>query len=140
MRQKAEAGSRVAQSTRRLLPLRARCRGELPRSISFLICCRQTGCFTCRSQPWPHVRRGTSVPENIPEAIRLYEGVGRTASGTDAFAARIKLGRILSRGIGIPVDVAAALQWYSAAIELVSDDEDSDNVQEARANVAQAGK
>jgi TPR repeat protein len=56
---------------------------------------------------------------------------------TDALAARIELGRIFSRGAGVPVNKGVALKWYSAAIELAGDNDDSEELREARAYIQQ---
>ncbi len=47
-------------------------------------------------------------PERAP-VDSMFEAVGKPEASTDAFAARVELGRIFSRGVGIPVD-AKALQ------------------------------
>ena len=72
-----------------------------------------------------------------PGGIRLLEAVGMPSESSDAFAARMELARIFSHGVGIPVDARAALKWYSAAIKLATDDEDSEDLREARAYIAQ---
>ena len=79
--------------------------------------------------------KGLGVPQNVPEAIRLYETVGRPANSTDTFAARIELARIFALGRGISIDRKAALKWYSAALDVAPDD-DSEDLWEARAYVA----
>ncbi len=82
--------------------------------------------------------KGLGIPRNLPEAIRLLEAVAKPLDSSDAFAARIELGRIYSSGSGMSVDTANALRWYRAAIALASDDEDSEDLREAKAYVAQA--
>ena len=49
--------------------------------------------------------KGLGIPKNMPEAIRLFEAVGKPEESSDAFAARIELGRIYSSGLDCPVDV-----------------------------------
>jgi TPR repeat protein len=82
--------------------------------------------------------QGLGIPRNLPEAARLLTAVATPSDSSDAFAARIELGRIFSKQI--PVNADEALRWYSAAIALGSDDEDSEQLREARAYVANAGK
>jgi TPR repeat protein len=80
--------------------------------------------------------KGLGIPQNIPEAIRLFEAVANLSDSSDAFAARIELGRIHSSGEGVPVDTHKALKWYEAAIALAAGHEDSDDLREARTYVA----
>jgi len=82
--------------------------------------------------------KGLGIPQNIPEAIRLLEAVAKPPDSTDAFAARIELGRLYSAGSGVSVDSANALRWFKAAIALASDDKDSEGLREAKSYVAQA--
>lgn len=82
--------------------------------------------------------KGLGIPQNVPEAIRLFEAVATPSDSSDAFAARIELGRLYSSGLYMPVDTAKALSWYRAAISLENDNEDSDDLREARTYVARA--
>jgi TPR repeat protein len=82
--------------------------------------------------------KGLGISQDVQEAIRLFEAVGRPSKSTDAFAARIELGRIFSRGVGVPVDKDAALKWYAAAIEIRGDEnDDAEKLREAREYVDQ---
>jgi TPR repeat protein len=78
--------------------------------------------------------KGLGIPQNIPEAIRLFEAVAKPSDSSDAFAARIELGRLYSTGLS--VDSANAIRWSKAAIALASDDEDSEDIREAKAYIA----
>lgn len=80
--------------------------------------------------------KGLRIAKDVPEAVRLFEAVGKPLESTDAFAARMELGRIYSSGADVPVDVSKALYWYTAAIALSKDGDDSDDVVEAKAYVA----
>jgi TPR repeat protein len=80
--------------------------------------------------------QGLGIPQNVPEAVLLFEAVARPASSDDAFAARLELGRLFSSGAGIPVDKDAALKWFSAAIALAADNDDSEDLRQARAYIA----
>lgn len=76
--------------------------------------------------------KGLGVPQNPPEAIRLLEAVALPSGSSDAFAARIELGRLYSSGS----DTMNALRWYEAAVALASEHEDSEDLHEARAYIA----
>jgi TPR repeat protein len=76
--------------------------------------------------------KGLGVPQNVPEAIRLFEAVARPSDSADAFAARIELGRLYSSGLGTSVDDEKALSSYQAAVALANDREDSEELREAR--------
>jgi hypothetical protein len=76
--------------------------------------------------------KGLGIPQNLPEAIRLFEAVGKPEDSTDAFAARIELGRIYPSGTGLPVDVSKARDWYKCALALANDRDDSDEVLEEK--------
>jgi TPR repeat protein len=82
--------------------------------------------------------QGLGIGVNVAEAIRLFEAVGKPENSTDAFAARIELGRIFARDVGVPVNKDLALKWYTAAIDLARDDENSEEMQEARAYIRRA--
>src|SRR5882672_11495024 len=57
--------------------------------------------------------QGLGRQQNIPEAIRHFEAVAKPSDSSDAFPARIELGRLFSRGLGVPVNPKLALKWYS---------------------------
>jgi len=77
--------------------------------------------------------QGLGIQQNIQEAIHNFESVAKPSDSGDAFPARIELGRIFSRGLGVTVDKRLALKWYSAAIEIaVENEDDPDEVREAR--------
>ena len=91
---------------------------------------------------------GLGISKNLPEAIRLYKSVAKSE-----FRAQLELGRIYSRGIGVPADPDAALIWYSAAAAREADDCVDDpvtgafvgsgtfeEIQEAKAYVASAAR
>ena len=76
--------------------------------------------------------KGLGVPQNLPEAIRLLEAVAQPSDSSDAFAARIELGRLYYSGS----DTNNALRWYEAAVALSTKHEDSEDLREARAFIA----
>jgi TPR repeat protein len=78
---------------------------------------------------------GLGIPQDVREAVRLFTAVASPSDSSDAFAARIELARIFLKGRGIPPDGDEALKWYSAAIALATDDEDSEELREAKAYV-----
>jgi uncharacterized protein len=80
--------------------------------------------------------RGLGIPKNVPEAIRMFEAVAIPSDSSDAFAARIELARLYSSGLVIPVDIVKALYWYKAALALAIDENDSEDVREAKDYVA----
>jgi uncharacterized protein len=80
--------------------------------------------------------KGLGIPQNVPEAIRLFEAVAMPLDSSDAFAARIELGRLYSSGLGTLVDDEKALSWYQAAVSLANDREDSEELREARDYIA----
>jgi TPR repeat protein len=82
-----------------------------------------------------HVK-GLGIPQNVPEAIRLFEAVAKPSDSSDAFAARIELGRLYASGLGTSVNDDKALSWYQAAVALANDREDSEELQEARDYIA----
>jgi TPR repeat protein len=55
---------------------------------------------------------GLGTRRNVPEAIRLYKTVASVE-----FLAPVELGRIYSRGLGVPSDPDEALKWCTAAAE-----------------------
>ena len=137
VREKAEAGSCVAQSILGLCYLYGDdVEVDYKEAFRFLSAAAEQGASRAVLNLGHMYAQGLGIPQNVPEAIRLFEAVGKPSSSTDAFAARIELGRVLSRGVGIPIDKDAALKWYSAAIELAADDDDSEDLREARAYVA----
>jgi uncharacterized protein len=83
--------------------------------------------------------KGLGTTKNMPEAIRHFEAVARPADSSDAFLARMELGRLFARGEGVPVDRKAALEWYSSAIAIAPPEGFADEFQEARGFVASAG-
>ena len=82
--------------------------------------------------------QGLGTTQNGPEAVRLLTAVAKPDESSDALIARIELARIYSRGQGISLDADEARKWYSAAIALTKEDEDSEELSEARAYIAQA--
>jgi TPR repeat protein len=73
--------------------------------------------------------QGLGTTKNIADAIRLYD----TAAKAGEFLAQIELGRIYSRGIGVPADPDAARRWYSAAAAQEASVGDCEELQEAKA-------
>ena len=92
------------------------------------------------SRPTLHLahmhQKGLGIPVNVRQAIKLFTSVARPSDSTDAFPARIELGRIFATGSGVPVDQTEALKWYSAALAVASEDDEADEIEEARSFVA----
>lgn len=95
------------------------------------------------SRAWLHLGKmyaqGLGVERNIPEAIRRFEAVAGPSDSSDAFLARVELGRLYSQGQNIVGDEDLALKWYSLALEVSDGFEDWEEVQEAHAYVERAG-
>jgi TPR repeat protein len=72
---------------------------------------------------------GLGIPQNLPEAIRLYE----VAAAAGEFLAQVELGRIYSRGLGVTADPAAAQRWYSTAVAHDNTVLDGEALREAKA-------
>jgi TPR repeat protein len=76
--------------------------------------------------------QGLGTTQDVPEA---FTAVAKPAESSDAFAARIELGRIFSR---VLIDVSEARKWYLAAVELAHDGENSEELREAKDYIAGA--
>jgi TPR repeat protein len=141
MRRKAETGSCVAQGMLGVCYLYGHdVEVDYKEAFRFLSAAAEQGASRAVLNLGRMYAQGLGIPQNMSEAIRLFEAVGRPTGSTDAFGARIELGRIFTRGVGVPIDAEAARKWYSAAIELASDEEDPEDLREARAYVAQANR
>ena len=133
MRRKAEAGSCVNQSAlgiRYLHGIDVEVDHKL--AFRFLSAAAEQGASRAfLNLAYMHLQ-GLGVPKDVPEGIRLLEAVGRPDDSSDAFLARIELGRIYSRGLTGSVDVEKAVQWYLSAVNLRSHGDDSEELQEAK--------
>lgn len=139
MRRKAEAGSCVNQCVLGLCYLHGiDVDVDYKEAFRFLSAAADQGAARAVLNLGYMHAKGLGIPKNVPEAIRLFEAVGRPEDSSDAFLARIELGRIYSAGISVPIDADAALQWYSAAIALAPEGVDSDEVREAKTYVSQS--
>jgi TPR repeat protein len=135
--QKAEAGSCVAQSVLGISYLYGyEVEVDYQKAFRFLCAAANQGGSRATLNLGCMYAKGLGVPKNVAEAIRLFEAVGQADDSSDAFAARIELGRIYNTGSDFPVDVSAALKWYKSAIALAPDREDSEELREAKAYVA----
>ncbi len=139
VRRKAEAGSCVNQCVLGLCYLHGiNVDVDYKEAFRFLSAAADQGASRADLNLGYMHAKGLGIAKNVPEAIRLFEAVGRPEDSSDAFLARIELGRIYSRGIGVPIDADAALQWYSAAIASAPENVDSDELPEARAYLARS--
>jgi TPR repeat protein len=82
--------------------------------------------------------KGLGVAQNMPEAVRLLEEVAHPNESSDAFAARIELGRIYSTGPDLTADGRKALYWYRAALAISKNVDDFEGVREAEDYVARS--
>jgi len=92
------------------------------------------------SRPTLHLaymyQQGLGIPANPQQAIKLFMAVAAPSDSTDAFAARIELGRIFATGLGIPVDETEAEKWYSAALAAMAEDDEPEKIEEAKSFIA----
>lgn len=139
VRRKAEAGSCVNQCTLGLCYLYGEgIETDYTEAFRWLSAAAAQGASRAvLSLGYMHAN-GLGIPKNVPEAIRHFEAVAKPSNSSDAFMARIELGRIYARGRDI-TNAEAALEWYSAAIALAQPGEDSEELREAREYVAAAG-
>jgi TPR repeat protein len=133
MRAKAEAGSCVSQGVLGLCYLYGIDVGiDYKEALRWL----SAAANQKASRPTLHLgymhQQGLGVPVNVREAIKLFTFVAKPSDSTDAFAARIELGRIFSMGLDVPVDQAEAEKWYSAALAVAAEDDESEKIEEAR--------
>lgn len=133
MRRKAEAGSCVAQGALGLCYLYGvDVDIDYKEAFRLLSAAANQGA----SRPTLHLgymhQEGLGVPVNVPEAIKLFTSVATPSDSSDAFAARIELGRIFSMGLAVPVDETEAQKWYSAALAVVAEDDEPEKIDEAR--------
>ena len=82
--------------------------------------------------------KGLGVSQDVREEIRRLEAVAKPDNSSDAFLARIELGRIYSQW-AIPANPAAALTWYSAAVALTAPEDDSAELREAKEYIGGRG-
>jgi TPR repeat protein len=81
--------------------------------------------------------QGLGIPQNVPEAIRHFEDVAKLPDSRDTLQARLELGRLYARGLGVPVDKDKAFHWYSLALEIATAEDDEEEVKEIREYVEQ---
>jgi TPR repeat protein len=92
------------------------------------------------SRPTLHLaymhQQGLGIPVNPQQAIKLFTAVATPSDSTDAFAARIELGRTFAKGLGVPVDEGEAEKWYLAALAVAEEDDEPEKIEEAKGFVA----
>src|ERR1700730_45171 len=139
MRQKAEAGSCVNQCVLGICYLYGNdVERDYKEAFRWLSAAAAQGASRAVLNLGYMYAQGLGMAQNVPEAVRLFTAVANPSDSFDAFAARIELGRVFSKGLGVPANAGEALKWYSGAIALATDDEDSEELREARAYVATA--
>ena len=137
-RRKAEAGSCVAQTTLGISYLYGYdVEMDYQQAFRFLSAAANQGASRAVLHLGIMYAKGLGIPQNAPEAVRLLGAVARPSESSDAFAARIELGRLYSLGQAVHADAQEALKWYQAALELATNSEDSEDIQEARNYVQQ---
>jgi len=137
MRRKAEAGSCVAQGVLGICLLYGI---EVETDYAEAFRWLSPAAEQQASRPTLHLaymhQQGLGIPVNPQQAIKLFTSVATPSDSTDAFAARIELGRIFSTGLGVPVDEAEAEKWYSAALAVAAEDDEPEMIEEARKFIA----
>ena len=137
-RRKAEAGSCVAQSLLGISYLYGyNVDVNYGEAFKFLAAAAKQGGSRATLNLGIMCAKGLGIPQDLPEAIRLFEAVATPSESSDAFAARIQLGRLYASGSGVQVDSAKALAWYKSAIDIASGVEDHEYLGEAKAYVAE---
>jgi uncharacterized protein len=133
MRRKAEAGSCVAQGvlgTCLLYGIEVEI--DYAEAFKWLSAAAEQRA----SRPTLHLaymhQQGLGIPVNPKQAIKLFTAVATPSDSTDAFAARIELGRVFATGLGVPVDEGEAEKWYLAALAVAAEDDEVEKVEEAR--------
>jgi TPR repeat protein len=135
-RRKAEAGSCVAQTTLGISYLYGvDVAVDYKEAFKFLSAAATQDASRAVLNLGIMYAKGLGIPQNATEAIRLFEAVAKPSDSSDAFGARIELGRLYS-GLGTRGGNEKALDWYQAALALADDREDSEELREARNYVA----
>lgn len=140
LRRKAEAGSCASQSVLGLCYLYgAGVEIDYGEALRFLSAAADQGASRAVLNLGIMYAEGLGVAQDVAEAIRLLEAVARPDDSSDAFLARIELGRTYAQRAS-PAKPAAALKWYSAAVALAAPGADSAELREARNYIAVHGR
>jgi TPR repeat protein len=133
MRRKAEAGNCVAQGVLGTCLLYGI---EVETDYSEAFKWFSAAAEQRASRPTLHLahmhQQGLGTAVNPQKAIKLFTAVATPSDSTDAFDARIELGRIFATGLGVPVDEAEAEKWYLAALAVAAEDDELEKIEEAR--------
>ena len=109
LRQKAEAGSVVAQSTLGICYLYGReVHVDYEKAFELLSAASENGASRALVNLARMVAEGLGTSKDLKKAIRIYKAVANVEP-----RAQLELGRIYSRGGGVPVNSEAALKYYS---------------------------
>jgi uncharacterized protein len=104
-RRKAEAGSCVAQTILGISYLYGHdVEVDYKEAFRFLSAAANQGASRAVLNLGIMYAKGLGIPQNVPEAVRLFEAVATPSDSSDAFAARIELGRLYSSGLGMSVE------------------------------------
>lgn len=137
MRRKAEAGSCVAQGV-----LGACLLYGIEVEVDYAEAFRWLSAAAEQraSRPTLHLaymyQQGLGTPVNAEQAVKLLSAVASPSDSTDAFAARIELGRIFAMGLGVPPDGREAERWYRAALSVAAEEDERDKIEEAKSFIA----
>ena len=139
LRRKAEAGSCVSQSVLGCCYLHGvDVQVDYGEAFRFLSAAANQGASRAVLNLGTMYAKGLGVSQDVGEAIRLLEAVAKPDNSSDAFLARIELGRIYSH-LASPANPAAALKWYSAAVALAAPEDDSAELREAKDYISERG-
>jgi len=139
LRRKAEAGSCVSQSVLGCCYLYGvDVQVDYGEAFRFLSAAANQGASRAVLNLGTMYAKGLGLSQHVGEAIRLLEPVAKPDNSSDAFLARIELGRIYSQ-LTVPPNPAAALKWYSAAVALAAPEADSAELREAQDYIAGRG-
>src|SRR5574341_578250 len=113
MRRKAEAGSCVNQCALGLRYLHGiDVQVDYKEAFRFLSSAAEQGASRAILNLAYMYSEGQGIQKDVAKAIRMLEAVAGPADSSDAFLARIELGRIYSRGVSVPADPETAHKWY----------------------------
>jgi len=114
LRQNAEAGSVVAQSTLGICYLYGReVQVDYKKAFELLSAASEKGASRALVNLARMFAEGLGTSKNLRKAIRFYKAVANVEP-----RAQLELGRIYSRGGGVSVNPEAALKYYSTIADM----------------------
>jgi TPR repeat protein len=121
LRQKAESGNVVAQSTLGLCYLYGRdINIDYKEALRLLSSAKDKGASRAIVNLAYMYANGLGIPKDLVKAVKFYEAVAQ-----GEIRAQLELGRIYAQGLGVTPDPDAALRWYSVVAAQEEGVEDS---------------